>query len=301
MSKLYPLRFTPIEKERVWGAESWVLSGLDADASVVSNGFLEGNNINELLEVYLTDLLGVKAFEKTGPEFPILIKYLTVNEFLSVQVHPDDETAAHMHNAYGKTEMWYVMEASPSARLYLGFNKDITAEEFYARCQNETLPEVMNCVQPKKGECYFIPSGLIHACGGGLTIAEVQQVSDITYRIYDWGREHNPATAREMHLDLAMACINFKKHTPAPTTTGKLVECPYFTTTYLPITKPTDCENVTSEAFVIYMGLQGQVDIQYQGIDYPLGARECVFIPECLNEWKLIPRSKDATLLEVRL
>jgi len=203
-TNLYPLTFEPIIKQRVWGSETWVLSGLDRDTSVISNGFLKGNTINEILEVYLMDLVGTRIYDACGDEFPLLIKYLTVNEFLSVQVHPDDKKAAELHHAYGKTEMWYILDAQPDARLYLGFNKDMTPEEFFAKCENETLPEVMNCIQPKKGECYYIPAGLIHACGGGLTIAEVLQVSDITYRVYDWGREHDPETAREMHLELAV-------------------------------------------------------------------------------------------------
>ncbi|MFA7089643.1 MAG: type I phosphomannose isomerase catalytic subunit, partial [Bacteroidales bacterium] len=123
-TNLYPLTFEPIIKQRVWGSETWVLSGLDRDASMISNGFLKGNTINEILEVYLTDLVGTRIYDFCGDEFPLLIKYLTVNEFLSVQVHPDDKKAAELHHAYGKTEMWYILDAQPDARLYLGFNKD---------------------------------------------------------------------------------------------------------------------------------------------------------------------------------
>lgn len=291
----------PIIKKRVWGSEKWVLSGLAGDESEVDNGFLEENNINELLEVYLADMVGMTAFQKFGMEFPLLIKYLTVDAFLSVQVHPDDETASAAHNAYGKTEMWYIMEASDDAFLYLGFNQDLTPDEFLKSCHEETLPQRMNKVHPQKGECYFIPAGLAHACGGGLTIAEVQQVSDITYRIYDWGREHDPKLAREMHLDLAMDCIDLKRYTPAPTTTGQLVSCPYFTATYLPLSKQMECDHVTQEGFTIYMGLEGQAQILCDGQQYLFNQGDCVLIPDAVSEWSVGPVQGKVAVMAVTL
>lgn len=299
-SNLYPLLFKPIEKHRIWGAESWILSGLEDDASEVANGFLEGNTINELLEIYLMDLIGTEAYNKCGAEFPLLIKILTVNDFLSVQVHPDDEMAAERHNAYGKTETWFIMDAKPDAMLYLGFNRDITPHEFMLRSQNGTLAEVMNSIHPQKGECYYLPAGLVHACGGGLTIAEVQQVSDISYRIYDWGRENDPKTARQMHIELALDCIDFNAFDPIPTTTGKLAECPYFTVNYNEISNPVDCEGMEHDGFIVYMNIEGTLEVLCDKKKTLLKPGECLLIPDALVDWTLLPQGT-VKLLEVTL
>ncbi|NLA16100.1 MAG: mannose-6-phosphate isomerase [Bacteroidales bacterium] len=289
---LYPLACKPEWKEKIWGSESWLLSGLEQDVSVIDNGFLKGNTINEVLEIYLTDLVGTTVYEACGDEFPLLIKQLNVNDFLSVQVHPDNERAAEMHHAYGKTEMWYVMDAQPDARLYLGFNQDMTPALLYEHCTKGTLPEVMNCITPKKGECYYLPAGLIHACGGGVTLAEVQQVSDITYRIYDWGREHNVQTAREMHLDLAIDCIDYKKHIPAPTTEGELVNSPYFTVRLGELEGSREVDGSYSDQFMVYMPLEGDLSITADGQLYKPSEKGCLLIPASLDYWKLMSTEK---------
>ncbi len=221
MTNLYPLKFKPILKERVWGGtklnkifpdekntpnlgESWGLSGVQDDISLVSNGFLQGNDINDLIETYLGDLVGDIIYEKYGNEFPVLIKILDIKDSLSLQIHPDDKTAIERHNSYGKTECWYIMEASSDAKIFLGLNKDLTAKEFYDRCMNDSIVKDLNIITPKKGDIIHIPPGTLHAATGGILVAEIQQVSDVTYRVYDWGREHMKETAREMHLDLAI-------------------------------------------------------------------------------------------------
>ncbi len=275
-----------------------MLCGLEDDASLVANGFLEGNSINELLEIYLMDLIGPHAYDKCGAEFPLLIKKLTVNGFLSVQVHPDDQIAEKRHNAYGKTEIWYVMDAGDDALLYLGFNRDLTERELQLRCLNDTLPEVMNCIHPKKGECYFIPAGMAHACGGGLTIAEVQQVSDITYRIYDWGREHNPQTERPMHLNLALDCIDLDACNPTPTTDGTLANCPYFTAVYKEITAPVECDGMETDGFLIYLCLEGSVEVVCENKTAVLQRGDCLLVPDAVKQWTLLPKGK-AVLMEV--
>ncbi|HPS96500.1 MAG TPA: class I mannose-6-phosphate isomerase, partial [Bacteroidales bacterium] len=200
MTSLYPIKFNPIVKDRVWGSEIWEVSGVDGDLSIASNGFLEENDINEITETYLGEFVGDAIYEKFGNEFPVLIKILNINESLSVQVHPSDEIAIERHDSYGKTECWYILEAKPTAKIFLGLNRDLTPTEFYDMCQKDTISEAMNIIVPKKGDFIFIEPGTLHAATGGITVAEIQQVSDVTYRVYDWGREHNPATAREMHL-----------------------------------------------------------------------------------------------------
>jgi len=206
MTDLYPLKFIPILKERIWGGnalagrwnkkgeiitgigESWELSAVQNDLSVVSNGFLEGNNIEEIIEVYMGDLVGEEVFEKFGNEFPLLVKLIDAREVLSVQVHPDDKLARERHNAYGKTEMWYVLEASGDSNIYAGFNKDLSREEYIESLSGSDLKSLLNCVTANPGDSFFIPAGTIHALGGGLVVAEIQQTSDVTYRVFDWNR-----------------------------------------------------------------------------------------------------------------
>ncbi|MFY9116178.1 MAG: type I phosphomannose isomerase catalytic subunit [Bacteroidales bacterium] len=297
---LYPLTFKPQYKERVWGSESWLLSGLDQDASLVDNGFLAGNTINEILEIYLADLLGSEAYATSGDEFPLLVKKLQVNDFLSVQVHPDDKTAAEMHNAFGKSEMWYVMEAGPEAKIYLGFNRPMTPALFYEHCRKNTLPDVLNVITPKKGECYYIPAGLVHACGGGLTLAEVQQVSDITYRVYDWGREHDPLTARDMHIDLAIDCIDYSQHDPIPATTGILVQSPYFTVTLKELEAPLETDGSEQDRFILYMLLEGTLSVACNEKVYTPSESGCLLMPASLDYWQLRPEGKTIFLEIIR-
>lgn len=299
MNKLYPLTSSPIIKTPVWGREDWLWSDLEGNRSVISNGFLQGNNINELTEVYLSDLVGEKNYDVYGEDFPLLIKFLDIQEYLSVQVHPNDEIAKNWFNSYGKTEMWYVMEAKEEACLYLGFNRDLTAAELYEHCEKETLHEVMNCLHPKKGECYFIPAGCVHAAGGGLKIAEVQQSSDITFRIYDWGREHNPQTAREMHLDVALEAIDYSRLEPKATTSGELCSCRHFTVRYYKESR-REFENTSSNSFLIYIGLEGNAKLEHKGVLYPMGKGESLLVPASLSEWEIRTDDKsEAEFLEV--
>ena len=229
---VYPIKFIPQSKERVWGGrrlaaqfhkpfdpdavigESWEVSGFEDDSSVIENGWLEDNPLFDVIETYMDEIVGEDNYKRFGNEFPILVKLLDIQERLSVQVHPDDETAFDRHNSYGKTEAWYVLEADPTARIYMGFNRDLDAREFLDRCAAGTLEEVLNVVTPKKGDFFFIEAGTVHSAGGGLVIAEIQQLSDVTYRIYDWGRENNPATARQMHVDLTAQALSPPAETP---------------------------------------------------------------------------------------
>ena len=229
MTNLYPIRFEPQLKSRVWGGdslcrkygkkecdtatgESWEISGLQGDLSVISNGFLEGNNISEIIEVYMGDLLGEKNYEKFGVEFPLLIKLLDARDMLSVQVHPDDALARKRHTAYGKSELWYILEAEPEGVIYSGFNRDITAEEYLEALEKKELPSLMNKITPVPGDIFYLPAGTIHCLGGGVIVAEIQQASDITYRIYDWDRKGLDGESRELHTELAIDALNFKQY-----------------------------------------------------------------------------------------
>ena len=221
---LYPLKFHPILKKKIWGGErlayksekheesigeSWEISAVEDNISVVSNGILADNDLQELIEVYMGDLVGDHIYEKFGIEFPLLIKYIDANDDLSIQVHPDDKTAKERHNAYGKTEMWYIVDAEKDASLVLGFNHEIDKATYLQALHHNKLMDLLNVQKVKKGESFFIPAGLVHAIGKGCLIAEIQQTSDITYRIYDYNRKDANGNTRELHTDLATDVIDY--------------------------------------------------------------------------------------------
>jgi mannose-6-phosphate isomerase len=325
MTPLYPLKFKPQPKTTVWGGnklntlfnkpfpaaakigESWELSAVQGNLSVVANGFLKGNTIEELMEVYLGELAGDKVYDRFGVEFPILVKLIDASETLSVQVHPDDETARLRHNAYGKTEMWYVLQADPGAGLYVGFNRDLTASEFYERIQKNTLPDALNFVPVAPGDTFFITPGTIHAIGKGIVLAEIQQTSDITYRIYDWGREHNPATARAMHVEQAIDVIDYAKKTETklhyaaqPNESLRLVDSPYFVTNLADINRPLARNLSGNDSFVIYVCLSGSAAIQYANGSESIAKGETLLIPASIADFTIAP-SPAAKLLETYL
>lgn len=320
---LYPLKFKPILKQTIWGGnklayksddqavkdsigESWEISGVQDNISIVSEGALEGNSLQELIEVYMGDLVGDKIYDKFGIEFPLLIKYIDAQDNLSIQVHPDDATAKERHNAYGKTEMWYLADTDPQAELIMGFKKDTDKAEYLTALQNNTLPDLLNSEKVKKGDCFFIPAGTVHAICKGCFIAEIQQTSDITYRIYDYNRRDKNGNPRELHTELATDVIRFSKqeqhsipyHTHE-NHTEELVSCNYFTTNILKFDKEIEKDYVNLDSFVIYMCLEGKFSLVYnvdQSIQVNKG--ETILIPAILKNIFLIPE-KEAQLLEI--
>ena len=200
----------PLSADELIG-ESWEIADMGVEDSVVKEGWLAGNTLSDIMETYIEKIVGEDVYKYYGRQFPLLIKYLDIHEKLSVQVHPDDEVGAERYDSLGKAEIWYVMDAEPGAKVYMGFNREISAQEFYDRCHNGTVDEVLNVIQPKKGDAIYVAPGTVHAAEGGILIAEIQESSDLTFRLYDWGREFNPATARQMHLDEAIDLINYAK------------------------------------------------------------------------------------------
>jgi mannose-6-phosphate isomerase len=316
MTNLYPLKFKPILKERVWGGtklhnifqtdehtanlgESWGLSGIQEDISLVSNGFLQGNDINDLTETYLGDLVGDTVYEKYGNEFPVLVKILDIKDSLSLQIHPDDKTAIERHNSYGKTECWYIMEAAPDAKIYLGLNKELTPREFYDRCMNNSIEKDLNIITPRAGDIIHIPPGTLHAATGGILVAEIQQVSDVTYRVYDWGREHKKETAREMHLDLAIDCINYKYLIPESLLylEGEC-ETEYFKVKKVKISTPNKKTTVDFDSCIIYFVADGEINIENVNENVSASKGEVVLIPAYLGEYTI---TGDSELLEITI
>ena len=323
MDVLYPLKFKPILKERIWGGEklktvlnktgsckncgeSWELSAVQGDISIVENGFLKGNSLQEIIEIYMGDLVGDKVFEKFGIEFPLLIKFIDATDDLSIQVHPGDQMAIERHNSYGKTEMWYVIDTDNGAGLISGFNKTITKDEYLSHLAAKTLKKVMNRVSASKGDVFFIPAGRVHAIGAGILLAEIQQTSDITYRIYDWGRVDANGKSRELHTDLALDAIdytyveNVKQQYPDKVNEfTNLVTCTYFTTNRLSFNKPISKDYSDLDSFVIYICCQGKFNLHYNGSEkMEILSGQTVLLPAELGEVKLEPVGQ-AEILEV--
>ncbi len=324
MSALYPLKFTPVFKEKIWGGqqirkvlqkdfsplpncgEMWVVSGIPGDESVVQNGELEGNTLNELCEIFMDELLGEKIYDKFGEMFPLLVKIIDTTDWLSVQVHPDDELAATNHGeAYGKTEMWYILKASHDATLISGFKESLNKATFIKSLANKTLTESLNIVPVEAGDVYFIPAGRVHAIGGHILLAEIQQSSDITYRIYDWDRFDVNGLPRELHTDLATEAINFEvvKDAKSPYLKRKdaavpLIECPQFTTRLLELQKPYLPDYHDLDSFVILLCTEGSLVVSHETGEENITAGEAVLIPACVRHIELKP-APQANILEI--
>jgi len=319
---LYPLKFKPILKDKIWGGtklkslfdkktqsdklgESWELSGHENDESEVTNGLLAGNNLMELIEIYMGELVGDKIFDKFGLAFPLLFKLIDANENLSIQVHPGDEIAAERHNSFGKTEMWYVIDADPGAELIIGFVNDSTKNEYLAALENEKVEDLLQKLSVTKGDVFIIPAGQVHAICKGVVLAEIQQSSDITYRIYDYNRIDDQGNERELHTELALDVINFSASKNSKidyhiqlNEIVKLVECEYFTTNIIKLNEPVTRNYGSLDSFVVYMCMEGNVEIEFNHEKTRLNKGETVLIPAIINELGLIPEN-EVTLLEV--
>lgn len=314
------MRFRPILKDKIWGGtrlrdvlgknasgkagESWEISSYGEDISVVENGFLAGNNLQELVEVYMGDLVGDKIYDKFGVMFPLLIKFIYASDFLSIQVHPDDTLAQARHNANGKTEMWYIVE-SENGELISGFNREMDQEQYLAHFKEGTLKEILNHEQVSKGDIYNMPAGRVHAIGAGVLLAEIQQTSDLTYRIYDWGRLDNQGNSRELHTDLALDAIDFQFHPDYQThyqtiknSTVTAVDSHYFTTSVIQLDQPVEKDFNMIDSFVIYMCMEGEAGISYPGGVEKIKKGETILIPAELKNMAIVP-SEPTTLLEI--
>ncbi|MBN2683459.1 MAG: class I mannose-6-phosphate isomerase [Bacteroidales bacterium] len=320
---LYPLKFKPILKEKIWGGnklhkyfgkgspemtncgESWEISGLQDDYSIVSNGFLEGNNIQELIEIYMGDLVGEKVYEKFGDEFPLLIKFIDAQQDLSIQVHPNDELAMEKHNAYGKTEMWYVLDAESDSRLVSGFKRKTNPESFAKILENGNPEDYLNFEKVKKGDLFFIPAGRVHAIGAGILLTEIQQTSDVTYRLYDYNRKDDNGNLRDLHIDLAMKAIDFTveesyktNYKSLPNLESRLIHCEHFNTNILEFDKEIIKEYNFIDSFVIYICLDGSFEINCNNEITEVKKGETVLIPAELKSLIINPLPK-SVLLEV--
>lgn len=317
MNELYPIKFEPIFKEKVWGGdrlnkiigknvkgkhigESWELSGITGSVSVVSNGFLAGNNLNEIIEVYMGDLIGESVFNRYGNEFPLLLKFIDANDVLSVQVHPDDYMAMEKHESFGKTEFWYIVDGTPDAYVYTGFNKEMSKNQLYEHIKNNTVSQILNKESAQNGDAFFIPAGRIHATGPGVLFAEIQQASDITYRVYDWGRKGIDGKLRDLHVNAALEAIDFvqplqfRNHYQNKIEEQvQVAECLYFVVNKLIVTNFYTAEYHIVDSFVAYMCLKGKAIIECDnGSKETISVGETLLIPAVIENVKILTQGE---------
>ncbi|MCB0445180.1 MAG: type I phosphomannose isomerase catalytic subunit [Gelidibacter sp.] len=317
---LYPLKFQPILKDKIWGGqklktllhkdsnlnnvgESWEISDVEGDTSIVSNGSLKGQSLKQLLITYKHDLIGLQNYRIFEDKFPLLIKFIDAKEDLSIQLHPNDELAKARHNSFGKTEMWYVMQADTDSNLIVGFNQKVTPKLYLKHLEDKTLPKILNVDKVKEGDTYFIEVGRIHAIGAGVMLAEIQQTSDVTYRVYDWDRVDADGNERELHNDLAIDAIDFDmkdnfrvQYSKSENQSNKMVSCPYFTTNYLKINQTLQKQN-HHDSFIIYICVDGDAKISVENHSETIKKGETILLPAAIDAYQI--RSKNATLLEV--
>jgi len=323
---LYPIKFKPIIKDKIWGGsrlsnfldkdingtqtagESWELSALPGNLSIVANGSLQGMNIVKLIDHYKSDLMGEVVYKKFGNQFPLLFKFIDANQFLSVQVHPDDEMAKSLHNSNGKTEMWYVVDCNADAELVVGFNTHLNRSKFIEHSKNGSVKSILNTVKVYKGDVFQIPAGRIHATGPGILFAEIQQSSDITYRVYDWDRKDEYGKERELHLELAAKAIDYdlkdaykSKYEKKINTRVELEKCEYYTTNLIEFTKTINLDYSKIDSFKVFMVLEGSFSIKYNGSneDCTVNKGDTVLIANALKSVELKPLANDNRMLEV--
>ncbi|RRJ92595.1 type I phosphomannose isomerase catalytic subunit [Flavobacterium macacae] len=315
---LYPIVFDPILKERIWGGtklktifnknissdttgESWELSTVKGDISIVANGECKGKSLNDLISEFPEEILGAKIHKQFGTEFPLLFKFIDAKEDLSIQVHPNDELAKKRHNSFGKTEMWYIMQADEGAKIIVGFKENSSKEAYVENLENKSLLAILKEVEVKRGDVFFLETGTIHAIGAGIVIAEIQQTSDITYRVYDWDRVDAKGKSRELHIELALDAINYtateteKQYAKEENKSNPVVESPYFITNYLPLNGEVSVEK-TNDSFTVYMCMEGNFEVESNGTKWQFKKGDTILIPAALRDFKL---DGNAVLLEI--
>lgn len=311
---MYILKFHEIYKTPIWGGkkictykgvnldyesvgESWEISAVEDNVSVVANGVDAGTTLTELLARDGARLVGQHVWDKFGTTFPLLIKFIDACDNLSIQVHPNDELAAKRHNSFGKTELWYVIDAEKGAGLYSGFSQAITPDEYVERVANNTIMDVLQFHNTLPGDVYFLPSGRVHAIGKGVLLAEIQQTSNITYRIFDYNRVDKDGNPRELHTELAQDAIDYNlydnlktNYESCPNKPVELVECPYFTTNLLNINTQCNRNLTHRDSFVIYMCMRGAVTITAgNGTTATLKQGETCLVPASISDITLSP------------
>lgn len=320
---MYPLKFHPILKERLWGGkklktvlgksiesditgESWEISGVEGDISVIANGELAGTSLQQLIDDRAEELLGESVVERFGTEFPILIKFIDAKQDLSVQLHPNDEMAKARHDSFGKTEMWYVMDADDDANLIVGFNRNVTKEEYAESLKKDTLLDLLNYEKVSKGDTFFINTGKVHAIGAGVLLAEIQQTSDVTYRIFDFNRKDKKGNLRELHSEHALDAIDYEKkddfkvdYNEHINVVNSMVDCPYFKTDYVHLSENWLQDLTDRDSFTIFICVNGTAQISNENGTVEIKKGETVLVPAVSNSISI--KTESVAFLEVTI
>jgi mannose-6-phosphate isomerase len=316
---LYPLKFEPVLKEKVWGGnklakffgkqrqnktgESWEISCVEGDVSIVANGNLKGKSLLNLMQEYDAQLLGNRVYKTFGYNFPLLFKFIDAKEDLSVQLHPNDQLAKKHHDSFGKTEMWYIMQAEENARIILGFNSSMNETKYLESISENKIIDILQSENVKTGDSFLIEPGAVHAIGAGVVLAEIQQTSDVTYRIYDWDRPGIDGKFRELHLDLALEAINFKdldakrEYSSTEDVPVKLCSSLYFETNRLLLTKKIRRDLTSQDSFIVYMCVEGEVLIETTDFSEEMKKGETLLIPASIAN--IVINTIGATILEI--
>ncbi|BAO75983.1 type I phosphomannose isomerase catalytic subunit [Winogradskyella sp. PG-2] len=316
----YPIKFKPILKEKIWGGEklsqilnkdsdsknvgeSWEISGVQENISIASNGVYKGQSLNELLTTFKSDFLGRKNLQRFGENFPLLIKFLDAKTHLSVQVHPDDKMASEKHNSFGKTEMWYIMNSDDDAEIVLGLkNSDIDKNQL-GHVNATNVDSIFNTIKVRQGDSYFIPAGKIHAIGAGVLAAEIQQTSDITYRVYDWDRKDDSGQGRELHIASAIEATKVfessgkSDYKLEKNKTSNLVDCDFFTTNIFEVNGEQTRDYSRLDSFIILMCVEGSTEVSMNNKMESLKMGETILLPATSD--KVTFNSETGKLLEV--
>ena len=318
---LYPLKFQPILKSIIWGGnkinefknlnnsesqigESWEISAVEDNVSIIQNGSYANTPLDKLIRSAKEKLVGKKVYEKFGDKFPLLIKFIDARDNLSIQVHPNDQLAKERHNSFGKTEMWYIINAEPGASIYSGLKKEITPEEYIERIANNTFTDVVEEHFVKADDVFFMPAARVHAIGKGCFVAEIQQTSNITYRIYDYNRKDKEGNLRELHTELAKDAIDYTVYDSYKTDyqknlndTNKLVSCDYFTTNLLELDNPLKKDISTIDSFITYMCIEGSCELEDNKQNkININRGETILIPADTQQVKITPTDKTKLL-----
>jgi mannose-6-phosphate isomerase len=324
--KLHPLKFTPVFKYRLWGGEklksvlnkdydeanigeSWEISDVEDGETVVASGFFKGKSLKDLTQTYKGEFLGKAVYEKFGDEFPLLIKFIDAKTPLSIQVHPGNKVAKERHNSFGKNEMWYVMEADKNAELIVGFDEKLEKKDYNASVADGAVLKLMHHENVAEGDTFYIPTGRVHAIGAGVLLAEIQQTSDITYRIYDYNRvDAKTGVLRDLHNDLAIDVIDFEcydayktSYKTKPNTSNTLVHSPYFTSNFILVIGVLQKDYSSLDSFVIYICVDGGVELVHNKNSFSLKKGETILLPASIDCIELKSLSEKSKLLEVYL
>ncbi len=321
---MYPLKFEPILKQTLWGGdkiipfkhlnetlpnvgESWEVSAVEGSESVVANGADKGYTLPEMVRKYKEELVGEANYARFGNKFPLLIKFIDAKLDLSIQVHPGDELAKKRHNSFGKNEMWYVIAADKGAKLISGFAEEITPKEYKDRVHNGTFAEVLQTCAIEPGDVFYVPAGRVHGIGAGAFVAEIQQTSDITYRIFDYNRKDKDGKSRELHTSQAMDAINFSdvqddfrtEYERVQNEPVEMVASPYFTTSVYDMTEEITCDYSELDSFVIFICVEGSCRLTDDNQnEITLRAGETVLLPAAVQEVTIVPEDQRVKLLE---